>query len=77
MRAATTALHTAHARCSEGIAANWSAGMGPPGPLPNPATAPVSTNPTPGSSLGGMTGRKKKTVMPTALVTTRALRALR
>lgn len=41
--ASTTAVQVAQARCSEGIAAYWSAGTGPPWVTPKPASATEST----------------------------------
>jgi hypothetical protein len=77
MVAATAAVQVAQARCSDGIAAYWSAGTGPVCEAPNPAAATASTYPPPGSSRGGITGSTTNTTSPATLVSASALRASR
>jgi len=74
--AATTAAQVAQARCSDGIAAYWSAATGPCA-VSKPAAATASAYPPPGSSRGGITGHSTNTSSPTTLVSTNAFRSRR
>src|SRR5271154_5813596 len=70
-----TEHQTAHARCMEGIAANWYAWeMSVLCQEPRPPTF-STTSVKPASIRGGATGNCQKTAKPTRLARTRSLRS--